>query len=299
VRYTVLSNALLPEGSPMTAAGERGRTVVELPFRAGRIAAKTNLRIFDLDGFAGQTVKVQMISSIRRRPVVLRELHGRRLIEDGARQSGLGVPRIIDWDRRQHAWLIEEHVTGDHVTAGDVARFVRDHALALAGPARARPIGRRSTHRDYVEASIKDLRGMAPSLARIDADAAWLVGFCHNDHGGTNLLRGYDGKLWLIDWEHAGVGPVAVDLGQLYADFPDLAEPMLAVLRALDPRGAALAPERQLALGAMITVQRRFRARRALINEKVRQGQVAPARAEEKFRADLTLACQRIAALAG
>ena len=36
---------------------------------------------------------------------------------------------------------------------------------------------------------------------------------CHNDLLSANFLRGPDGRLWLLDWEYAGMGDRSFDLG--------------------------------------------------------------------------------------
>jgi len=50
--------------------------------------------------------------------------------------------------------------------------------------------------------------------AEADGEAASLR-LCHNDPTPGNFIAGPDGRLRLIDWEYAGVGPVAFDLAGL------------------------------------------------------------------------------------
>jgi aminoglycoside phosphotransferase (APT) family kinase protein len=87
------------------------------------------------------------------------------------------------------------------------------------------------------------------------------VGLCHGDLNRDNLLCAEDGRLWLIDWERAGVIPLAQDLGRLYVIDPKLKSAILDLLGSLDPAREALSPVHQLALGAAFELFKHIRSR--------------------------------------
>ena len=124
--------------------------------------------------------------------------------------------------------------------------------------------------RSIVDELDRILRILAPSFPPIRHDDKWLVALCHNDLGRSNLLTGRDGRLWLLDWENAGVVPVFADLGRLYLDHPHLKETLLDVLRSLDPGRETLPPVHQLALGAAFEVERRRRLKQVTVGDAMR-----------------------------
>ena len=71
---------------------------------------------------------------------------------------------------------------------------------------------------------------------------------CHNDLLAANFIAGEGGRIWLVDWEYAGMGDVYFDLANFAAN-NDLPEPeTLELLRAYF---GELSPEHERALGLM------------------------------------------------
>lgn len=85
------------------------------------------------------------------------------------------------------------------VLAFCVFHVVRDYARQLAGSSHA-PL-------------LRDLLAQADRLDRAAGPSGFVLG--HNDLLPGNILVGDDNRLWLIDWEYAGLGSPLFDLGGL------------------------------------------------------------------------------------
>lgn len=296
VRYAISGTDLVLEEETATSERSQG-PAVRLPFRARRIVTRANVRIFDAERLPGLTVKIQ-VQSRSKKPLVLREQRARQIAQAAVADTNLGIPVIRSWDRAHFGWLVEDYVDGDHTNGADADRFAREDATLLyASLARPRLVMRRAWHVKMVDTVERDLGLVAPSFPALGGGSRWMVGLCHNDLNSSNLLSARDGRLWLVDWENAGIAPIVVDLGTLYVAYPELAESLLNVLRAIDPERVTLAPEHQLAIGSMINIRRRFSMRDRLIKDMVKTG-CTPAEAVERLREELATACRHVGALA-
>jgi Ser/Thr protein kinase RdoA (MazF antagonist) len=150
-----------------------------------------------------------------------------------------------------------------------------------------------------IEELAKVLKEVAPSLARVANDARWPVGICHGDLHAGNLLKGSDGRIWLVDWELAGVRPVVIDLAHLYLRIPDLKPVILDILAALDPEGAGMVPVQQLALGSAFQLRKRAYRRASRIEEVVKTKGQQPSQAASDYDRATARAREAIAALSG
>jgi hypothetical protein len=231
----------------MRTIGRVGRLVeIDLPFSARRIDIRTNMRVFDLAGYQGQTAKIRIGPEGRASASFVREIHVRRIF--AAHLGGApAVPAVVKYDHRQGGWLLEEYVAGRMVEEADFVRFCRDHAIAFYGfSARDRPI-RRLFAAERIAAIRAHLAALAPSLAGFAEDARLTVGLCHGDLHPSNILVGEDGRLWVVDWETGGVGPIIHDFLRAYFWYPSARQPLVALLDALDPARTALPAVQQIA----------------------------------------------------
>ena len=81
------------------------------------------------------------------------------------------------------------------------------------------------TVRTYVRNAAEIAARLPSDIAQILADSALLSrriapfrpALCHNDLLAANLIDA-DGRLWLVDWEYAGMGHHGFDLGNLSAN---------------------------------------------------------------------------------
>ncbi|MEX2319121.1 MAG: hypothetical protein WD626_04660, partial [Bauldia sp.] len=64
--------------------------------------------------------------------------------------------------------------------------------------------------------------------------------------------------------------PVAIDLARLWAENPSLKEQAVSLMMRLDPRGEAMPPERQIALGLGAELARLRATRRLMVEDQLR-----------------------------
>jgi thiamine kinase len=62
------------------------------------------------------------------------------------------------------------------------------------------------------DAEADALRARALEVFGALREAAAPPALCHHDLNPLNLLLDYEGRLWLVDWEYAGLGDAAIDL---------------------------------------------------------------------------------------
>lgn len=263
-RYVLFENTLVLEerlladsALLMKTLNRHGRLIkVDLPITAQAIVAGWNLRILGLGGDARRAAQIRMRGG---KGQLFREITARRAFEKViADDPEVAMPAIHAYDQRDGVWLVEDIVEGRHADLNDLASF-----LSVSVPRLYRKTARlRVVRRDVVQCRaliaelVQSVSALAP-LAQIPDDAHWLVGLCHGDLTLGNLIKSADGRFWLIDWEHAGVDPVAVDLAGAVIWQPPMREMALDLLRRLDGHASALPAERQLALGMIVVLQKR------------------------------------------
>jgi thiamine kinase-like enzyme len=187
-----------------------------------------------------------------------------------AEQAGLG-PAVI---HAEPGALVLAHVTGRTLAPPDLAetptlmaaidllRRVGDAMPRFyTGPARdRRPVCVLAAYRRALAAAPAPWRQAAaahePAIARLAALPAPPPVFVHGDIHAGNLID--DGtRLWLVDWEYAGMGVAGHDLASLVAngpegDSPDFAEAALAAWLRRSPSAADRAALWQGRLGATL-----------------------------------------------
>jgi len=95
-----------------------------------------------------------------------------------------------------------------------------------------------------VDAQGPEFAALAPAVfARLDDPRVGLV-ICHHDVHARNMILDADERLWLVDWEYAGLGDPLFDLASFasQADLPESAEQRL--VEQYFRGGGALDPQR-------------------------------------------------------
>ena len=271
---------------------------VDLPFAAERIIVAVNARVLGLRAMEGVTAKVRLPIRHRIGQSFVRDCVARRLLAPAANRGGWSIPRIHKRDGRA-TWLIEDHIDGERGNSNDFKRFVSNYAFELYSlTARLRPTVRSRHHAWLMEELSRILSDIGPGFDRVADGAQWPVGICHGDLHAGNLLKGADGRIWLVDWELAGVRPVVVDLAQLYLRIPAMKPVILDILRSLDPPGIGMPPIQQLALGSAFQLRKRSYRRASRIEEVVKIKRQSPSQAASDYDKATVRAREAIAALA-
>lgn len=292
--YVLDGQSLVAE--PAVARNGAPGVSVELPFSARRVAIRSHARLFGLNGDETTTVKVALRQASPGESF-FREGRARRLVARALAGTGLAVPAVVRADPAR-GWLVEEFVPGQPAGDDDVARLVGSLRPLYAPTVRFRRLVGSPHSRWLFEQLCGMLSRLAPALAAPPGEAVWPVAFCHGDLGAHNLIRGDDGRLWIIDWEKARFNPVAVELGRLYLEYPHLKDALLRLIGSLSPADAALPPLRQLAFGSAFALKRRQFNRRMMVNERMSLRRHTRAEAEADFGSRLAAARAAIAALA-
>jgi hypothetical protein len=257
-RYVLANGALVNERLVHADAGLMMRTLsqhrrlhtVELPFTAERVLVKSNIRIIGLGRRAELVAKLQLRhspgTSLRRE--VRTNLILSRLVENHpelGRQRGFAIPRIV----RSHAagrWMIEERAPGAMATDAGVAAFLarygRPFYALTARPRSWRPV-------DGRERLVAEAERLVPGVRMESGDHPAIFALCHGDLTTTNLMRDDGGAIWLVDFEVTRVMPLAFDLANTAANFPELAGLALAILRQIAEVQRVGSADQQFLLG--------------------------------------------------
>lgn len=267
VKYALVDRELLPHDTVsssgallMRALNLHSRVVtVTLPFAAERIGVRNNIRIFGLARRPGMTASVQVRSG--RGHSVFRECRARAIVSRHLDPgNGVAIPAVRSWDRQMGAWLIEDFVEGSVPSDDDIGRLATHLTGLYRATVRPRAVRRAPGARAFVDELDRVLRASTARFRALRPDDRWLVGLGHADLDIGNILADRAGRIWILDWEKAGVVPLIADLGRLLVGRPWLTEALLGILRSFDPNGITLPPVHQLALGAAFEAQR-FRRR--------------------------------------
>jgi hypothetical protein len=272
VKYALVDRELLPHdkvssnGALLMRALNLHRRVVPvtLPFAAERIGVRNNIRIFGLARRPGMTASVQVRSG--RGQSVFRECRARAIVSRHLDPgNGVAIPTVRSWDRRNGAWLIEDFVDGSVPSDEDIGRLATTHLAGLyRATVRPRAVRRAPGGRAFVDELDRVLRATTTRFPALRPDDRWLVGLCHADLDIENTLADRAGRIWILDWEKAGVVPLIADLGRLLIGRPGLKDALLGLLNSFDRDGVTLPPVHQLALGAAFEAQR-FRRRLGML----------------------------------
>lgn len=237
----VLSNLLRPRRWP--------RAYIRLPFRAGSIRVKNNLRLFDCGQDQELSVKLTL-PGLLRDGSLRREIRARRIYAGPLRPS-FDVPAIRDYDKPNGRWIAEDMVVQGKDGRSLVDEFITDHALDFY---RATCRLQKIANRKIYGMSISEITDFLPnnkSCFELDKfqSAKLPTALCHGDLSAGNMMRDQQGILFVVDWEKARVMPVAADLRKLYTRYPQARSDILQILTTLsseDPHSAP--PEVQMSL---------------------------------------------------
>jgi hypothetical protein len=195
-----------------------------------------------------------------------RLLAGAKIREQLRSVTSIVIPRPLDHGRGlRHAWVLEDFVTGIPIPGDEWAAAVPLAAEGLTQiwqglPVRSDAVGRVVDRKllgqflDLVDSDLEPGQRVAvrEAVERLAAmPGRVLVGLCHGDPVSGNWLRTPDGRLALVDWEHARPRPLGHDAVRLILGHPDAPSIADAMVGRLGEAGThpGLAPWRdQLAL---------------------------------------------------
>jgi thiamine kinase-like enzyme len=193
---------------------------------------------------------------------------------------------------------MEEYGKGSPATFEDVVQLVSSAHSLYRATVRVRALARSAHNQKIIERLREMLRRLAPRLAPIPYDAVWLTVLAHGDLLAHNLIHGADGRVWIVDWEKAGINPLGFDLGRLYLRYPQLKERLLALIEELTVHRGVLSPLGQLALGAAFALKWRDFMRQTVVGEAVKMFGNNPATAAAEYDLGTMAARKAVAALA-
>jgi hypothetical protein len=244
------------------------------------VCVRRHLRAFYLGGEHPLSVKTPLAPA-EGRPALAVEVEARTRVE---RLGTLDVPRLVAHDLAGPVpWLSEEVVFGRRVHAGRDAAAIG----ALLGGPLARTWERQGLSPCAIADAIETrdapallehacarhvwpAGAMAPGtlVARglaLLADARPLVSAPgHGDLGLTNLLLARDGRLFVLDWEHARPLPVLADAVRLLVNVPGAPEALRPLVeRAAARHGAMLPFDQQFGVAVLGVLLRWARQDRA------------------------------------
>lgn len=254
---------------------------VRLPAARARVNVKNNLRISyqGLPSDEWRSLKAGLKTSVRS-GVMAREIRVRRLLSVGA--PDLAVPRLLGYDRGSLLWFKEGFVErGREKKAEKMRAFLAEFATGLYGPfARSRPVGaylsRAGVAWSEIEAVYREADRELPSTIQT---ATWTCSLIHGDLSTGNMMVDRDGRLFVIDWEKAHIGPIAWDLRKLALH--DIARIADLIGTICQPEDLIAAAQIRTALALDLVLWRRGALDGAAL--RVRRG-ISQRRVEEKLR---------------
>jgi hypothetical protein len=125
---------------------------------------------------------------------------------------------VLSRDSSEAAWFEEDFIESDDVgEAQKVGIFLNEVAAvmyrhALADVTIDEALALTGTRCDDLR-TLHDL----PTAARTFGEATITVSRIHGDLAPANMILGRDGRMYLIDWELSGPGPIAWDLKKVFA----------------------------------------------------------------------------------
>ena len=153
-----------------------------------------------------------------------REIKARKVLRDSDAAS-FSIPTLLGYDRRRLTWLVEEFVRTDPRVTPDERSviFLDQHATSFyTGFARSRPIAAFLRKTGIAPETVQRLLDdAAVPLGRAYSKDTWPVSLTHGDLSTGNMIASDDGRLYVVDWEKFGQGPIAWDLRKLYRNSVD------------------------------------------------------------------------------
>lgn len=189
---------------------------IKLPFRADSVQVKNNLRVFGYGPKKDQTAKIAL-AGLFRNGTLAREIRARHWLMRTIKPS-FGIAPVMSYDRQGARWLVEKQISEKLKDDSVTEEFVVDHAMGFyRSTVRTREIGQRPVG----GSSVADFVAFLPEASRLHfseklASLSWPIALGHGDLSKGNMMRDALGSLYLVDWEKAGVRPVAFDLRTLY-----------------------------------------------------------------------------------
>jgi hypothetical protein len=233
--------------------------VLRLSIMDAVIGVKRNARLV----FSDQTREGRFICakiglpSSNRSGSLSREIKARKLlVRFGAR---VPTPTLLRYDKERLTWLEEEHISENKAISDSekLGLFLARYALDFYRPtARSRPIST-SLRRFQVTLSQLDdfFQEVGMEMPGGIEEATWPVSLLHGDLGASNMVVDKHDRLFLVDWEKCGPGPVARDLMIPYRYLADRddgsVEPVHNVLHALSDAGD-LSPRNQMLIALAV-----------------------------------------------
>lgn len=224
-------------------------TFVRLPFLCRFISISTNLRIFEYNSDPKRVVKVAL-KNVFRIGNLCREVRARKLVTKKGQLEAI-IPKIIDYDREEGKWLIEENIAeaGDASTESKAEEFLNCYALNFY-KATSRLVSLNKVIGNSGNLFIDDpLKKMITEHKDFRDGLLLPFAFCHGDLSPLNMIKDKKGRFYVVDWEFATHNPVAYDLAKIYRSYPALRKKTLDLLVFVSgDSNQILKPELQMAI---------------------------------------------------
>ena len=238
--------------------------ILWLAISEASIRIKSNARLIYTDLKSGRrlTAKIALPSLIRS-GCLAREIKARRLLARG--RSPIPVPALIRYNSPGLRWIEEEYIEAtEQDNPKERCRFFLRHAQSLYAPlVRSRPL-QAWLRRLHISCSeLHDVLAEAgAALPDITEARTWPVSLLHGDLSTGNMIMGRDGRLFLIDWEKCGIGPIAWDLKKLFLSEAPLVHEVLCTLSG--PSDLAPSNQMHIAIALEILLRRRDHQRKLM-----------------------------------
>ncbi len=192
-----------------------------------------------------------------------REIKARQILRDSDAAS-FSMPTLHGYDRQSLTWLAEEFIDADPQVSPDQrsAIFLDKQATRFYKQfARPRPIAAFLRKTGIAPETVQQLLDDATvTLGPAHSTDTWPVSLTHGDLSTGNMIASHDGRLYIIDWEKFGRGPIAWDLRKLYRNS---VTSVLDVLQKTSAEGdVAPAMQMRLVFAVELAVLRRDRDQR-------------------------------------
>jgi len=231
-------------------------SLMTLPESIVSIRVKNNIRLNYRTG-AGVIRPVKIaLPSLFRSGNLSREVAARNILSK--MNSKVLVPEIGTYDQSGLEWFEEQYVDHKFSTKSyRIRTFLRLHATNLYKPsARPRPLEQMLRIWDIDASNLQHIFHEAGANEVVDTSKTWPLALIHGDLNPGNMVLDKENKLFLVDLEKTGRGPVAWDLRKLCLTEPGL---VIGVLKSLQC-ASDLKPEIQMkvALSVQLIQERRL-----------------------------------------
>jgi hypothetical protein len=204
----------------------------------------------------GEIRSVKIALALPLRPGNLaREIAARHILKRN--DAKVPVPRLLRYDQSHLQWLEEEYIDqGEAPKSARIRDFLKFHADGFYRvSARPRPLAQTLRQWNVTPTEIEGVLREAGHREPTDFGGTWPIALIHGDLNAGNMMADRENRLYLVDLERFGRGPMCCDLRKLYLSEPDL---VLDVLRA-NTSASDMKPELQMkvALSVMLLSERR------------------------------------------